>query len=130
MQGPPAPNPMLAIFRALKSNHRLREELWTDPRGLISRLATPFPEEVLVRVFRDGDGRAYLETSLSLEPEDYQRSIARMRRCPLARMAADELVADPAGVLAPYGIRVPDDLVVLSEGDYVHFRVPLDEAGA
>ena len=42
-------------------------------------------------------------------------------------MSAEELVADPVAALAPYGIRVPEDLIVLSDGDYLQLRVPLDE---
>ncbi|MFM9050669.1 MAG: hypothetical protein ACKOMX_11615 [Actinomycetota bacterium] len=122
-----APNPMMAILRAIQSNEKLRDELWADPRGLISRLATRFPEEVLIDVFRDETGQAYMQASLSLTPEDYARSRARMRNCPVAQMSAEELVADPVGALAPYGIRVPEDVIVLSDGDYLHMRVPLDE---
>lgn len=122
-----APNPMLAILRALQSHPNLRDELWADPRGLISRLATSFPEEVLIEVFRDDTGQAYMQTSLSLTPEDYARARARMRSCPVAQVSAEELVADPVTALAPYGIRVPEDVIVLSDGDYLHFRVPLDE---
>jgi hypothetical protein len=50
-----------------------------------------------------------------------------MRNCPVAQMSAEELVADPVAALAPYGIRVPEDLIVLSDGDYLQLRVPLDE---
>ncbi|MFM7599031.1 MAG: hypothetical protein ACKO70_11790 [Actinomycetota bacterium] len=82
---------------------------------------------MLIDVFRDETGQAYMQASLSLTPEDYARSRARMRNCPVAQMSAEELVADPVGALAPYGIRVPEDVIVLSDGDYLHMRVPLDE---
>ena len=127
MVSPSAPNPMLAILRAIQSHPSLRDELWADPRGLISRLATSFPKEVLIDVFRDETGQAYMQASLSLTPEDYVRAQARMRNCPVAQMSAEELVADPVAALAPYGIRVPEDLIVLSDGDYLQLRVPLDE---
>lgn len=124
----PGPNPMAAILRAIQSNPALREELYRDPRGLITRLATRFPDEVDVRVVRDDDGHEYFQSSLSLDPENYARSRARMRRCPVAQMSAEELVADPVSALAPYGIRVPEDVIIDSDGRNLYMRVPLDES--
>jgi len=122
------PNPMAAILRAIQSNQALREELWRDPRGLISRLATPFPEDVVVSVVRDDDGQAYFQSSIPVDPESFERSRARMRQCPIAKVSAKELVADPVASLAPYGIRVPEDVIVLSDGESIHMRIPLDES--
>lgn len=130
MDATSGPNPMAAIFRLIQSNQAVRDELWNDPRGLISRVATEFPEEVKVQVFRDDSGQAYLQSSIALAPEDFQRSMRRMRRCPVAQISADELVADPSAALAPYGLRVPEDIVVTSDGEYLHFRVSLKEAAS
>lgn len=121
------PNPMAAILRAIQSNQALREELWRDPRGLISRLATPFPDDVVVSVGRDDEGQAYFQSSIPLDPESFERSRARMRQCPIAKLSAQELVGDPVASLAPYGIRVPEDVIVLSDGKSIHMRIPLDD---
>jgi hypothetical protein len=121
------PNPMTAMLRLIQSNQQLREELWRDPRGLITRVATAFPADVVVEVFRDSSGKAYFQASLPRDPEGAARTRQRMSRCPIARVKEADLVADPAGQLAPFGIRVPDDVEVTADDDYLRLRVPLHE---
>lgn len=118
---------MSAMLRLIQSNRNLREELWRDPRGLITRVATAFPEDVHVAVFRDDDGQAYFQASIPRDPEGARRTRARMQRCPVAQVKEADLVADPAGQLAPFGIRVPDEVDVTADDDYIHLRVPLEE---
>ncbi len=40
----------------------------------------------------------------------------------------EELWRDPVASLAPYGIRVPEYVLVLSDGESIHMRIPLDES--
>lgn len=121
------PNPMSAMLKLIQSNQQLREELWRDPRGLITRVATAFPADVIVEVFRDASGKAFFQANLPRDPEGAARTRARMSRCPIARVKEADLVADPAGQLAPFGIRVPEDVEVTADEHYLRLRVPLDE---
>jgi hypothetical protein len=120
------PNPMAALLRKLSSTPQLREELWADPRALITRLATPFPEDIAVRTFRDASGVAYFEAGLPKRPTRAPMPM-RMSRCPVAKISGAELAADPAAALAPYGIRVPEDIAIGEDDDYLYLRVPLEE---
>lgn len=124
---PRAPNPMSAMLRIIQSNQHLREELWSDPRGLITRIATAFPQDVLVDVYRDEGGHAFFQASLPRDPEGARRTRQRMSRCPIARVKEADLVADPARHLAPMGIRVPEDVDVSADDDFIHLRVRLEE---
>lgn len=38
--------------------------------------------------------------------------------------------ADPVAALVPYGIRVPEDVIVISDNHYLHLRIDLDESSA
>jgi hypothetical protein len=117
---------MAALLRRMTSTPQLREELWTDPRGLITRMATKFPEDISVRTFRDESGDAYFETGLPKRTTGVPMP-QRMRRCPVAQLSAAELAADPAAALAPFGIRVPEHLAVEEDDTYLYLRVPLAE---
>ena len=44
------------------------------------------------------------------------------------RALREELWRDPVASLAPYGIRVPEDVIVLCDGKSIHMRIPLDES--
>ena len=121
-----APNPMAALLKKLNSAPQLREELWADPRALITRLATPFPEDIAVRTFRDDSGDAYFEAGLPKRPTGIPMPM-RMSRCPVAQISGAELAADPAAALAPYGIRVPEDIVIAEDDDYLYLRIPIEE---
>lgn len=118
---------MSAMLRLIQSNQALREELWRDPRGLITRVATAFPQDVDVSVFRDESGKAFFQASLPRDPEGAARTRQRMSRCPVAQVKEADLVADPALHLGPFGIRVPQDVDVTADADFIHLRVPLEE---
>lgn len=119
------PNPMTAMLRLIQSNQHLREESWRDPRGLITRVATTFPEDVDVQVSLDPSGRAYCQASVPRDSEGAARTRQRMRRCPIAQVAEADLVADPAAELAPFGPRVPDDVDVSADDAFIYLRVLL-----
>jgi hypothetical protein len=121
-----APNPMAAMLRKMTSTPKLREELWADPRALITRVATPFPDDIAVRTFRDESGNAYFEAGLPKHPTSKPMPM-RMLRCPVAQVSGAELAADPAAALAPFGIRVPEDIAIAEDDDYIYLRVPLEE---
>jgi hypothetical protein len=120
------PNPMAAMLRKMTSTPQLREELFADPRALITRVATPFPDDIAVRTFRDESGNAFFEAGL---PKRTTRAPMPMRmlRCPVAQVSGAELAADPAAALEPFGIRVPEDIAIAEDDDYIYLRVPLEE---
>ena len=52
-----------------------------------------------------------------------------MNRCPVLRVSGREFIENHIVILAEYGIRVPEDVVVIVDSDpngYLHFRVRLD----
>ncbi len=120
------PNPMTAMLRKMTSTPQLREELWADPRALITRVATPFPDDIAVRTFRDESGNAYFEAGLPKRPTSIPMPM-RMSRCPVAQVSGAELAADPAAALAPFGIRVPEDIAIAEDDDYIYLRVLLED---
>lgn len=117
---------MANVLRHITSNPHLREELWRDPRGLITRIATPFPSEIGIVVEREADGQAYFKTTIPRDPSTSVSARQRMKTCPVANVSGDALVADPRAALEPFGIRVPEDVIVFSDPKLIHLWLPID----
>lgn len=114
---------MAAVLHMIQSSQAVREELWRDPRALIARTATDFPEDVIVSVARAADGRAYFQAALPRDPDGAKRLRQRMRNCPITKVAEADLVTDPGAELSVFGIKVPEDVEILSDAEFITLRV-------
>ena len=94
------------------------------------------PADIQVFVERS-DGQVWFQASIPKLPVEGEGSLLAMRqqdfriqRCPVLRVSGREFIEEHVRILAEYGIRVPEDVIVIidpQDDGYLHFRVRLDQ---
>ena len=106
-----------------------------NPRQAMEQIVG-VPSDIPVRIDHFDD-EIWFQASVPKFPEEGQgtsllgmrKSNERMNRCPVLRVSGREFIDNHIEILAEYGIRVPEDVVVIIDSDpngYLHFRVRLD----
>jgi hypothetical protein len=118
----------------LNSTPEQRLYFLRDPRQAMEQIVG-VPSDIPVSVDQC-EGEIWFQASVPKFPEEGQgsllgmrRSNERMNRCPVLRVSGREFIDNHVQILAEYGIRVPEDVVVLIDAHpngYLHFRVRLD----
>ena len=118
----------------LNSTPEQRLYFLRNPRQAMEQIVG-VPSDIPVSVDHYGD-EIWFQASVPKFPEESQGSLLgmrktneRMNRCPVLRVSGREFIDNHIDILAEYGIRVPEDVVVNIDSDpngYLHFRVRLD----
>ena len=106
-----------------------------DPRAAMEEIVG-VPDDIGVMIERRED-QVWFQASIPKLPVDegegsllaMRQQGLRMDRCPVLKVSGREFIEGYVRILADYGIRVPEDVVVLidSQDDgYLHFSVRLD----
>ena len=105
-----------------------------NPRQAMEQIVG-VPSDIPVRVDQF-EGAIWFQASVPKFPVEghgsllgMRKSNERMNRCPVLRVSGREFIDNHIQILAEYGIRVPEDVVVLIDSEpkgYLHFRVRLD----
>lgn len=118
-------------------NSTLEQRLFflENPREAMEQIVG-VPSDIPVKIDQL-EGEIWFQASIPKYPEEGQGSLLGMRqsnerlnRCPVLRVSGREFIDHHVEILAEYGIRVPDDVVVeIDSGPdgYLHFRVRLDK---
>ena len=124
------------IFCSLAQQHtRAAFIFFGNPRQAMEQIVG-VPSDIPIRIDHFDD-EIWFQASVPKFPEEGQgnsllgmrKSNERMNRCPVLRVSGREFIDNHIEILAEYGIRVPEDVVVIVDSDpngYLHFRVRLD----
>ena len=106
-----------------------------DPRAAMEEVVG-VPADIQVFVERS-HGQVWFQASIPKLPVEGEGSLLAMRqqdfriqRCPVLRVSGREFIEEHVRILAEYGIRVPEDVIVIvdpQDDGYLHFRVRLDQ---
>ena len=120
----------------LNSTPERRQQFLDNPRQAMEEIVG-VPSDIPIRVEITGD-QIWFQASIPKLPDatDGSTSLLAMRqsnerinRCPVLRVSGREFIANHVQILAEYGIRVPEDVIVTIDPNpkgYLHFRVRLD----
>ena len=120
----------------LNSTSERRQQFLQDPRGAMEEIVG-VPSDIRV-VVESSDNQIWFQASIPKLPDETEGSTSliamrqhneRINRCPVLRVSGREFIANHVQILAEYGIRVPEDVIVIIDVDpkgYLHFRVRLD----
>ena len=118
----------------LNSTPERRALFLSDPRRAMEEIVG-VPEDIPVRI-EHLSGQVWFQASIPKLPMEGEGSLLAMRqsnerinRCPVLRVSGREFIENHVQILAEYGIKVPEDVIVRIDDrpdGYLHFRVRLD----
>lgn len=113
----------------------LMKRLFLENPKIAIETKVGIPEDIVLETYRE-DERWVFRSKIPKNPGNRtndlgQRRIEdqRLKKCPVMGVSEQEIIDDPVGLFAQYGIKIPDDMRVYyddEEDGYIYFECYLD----